>query len=66
MKEKVLYAITSEDVMNVSDEIDIPVSAKDMSFIEDKIGGFFDDQWHDAVEYALTELEDDREKRIKK
>ncbi len=56
-KEKVIYTITSNDVMNVSDEINIPVSLKDLSFIEDKIENFFGSQWHSAVEYALIELE---------
>ncbi len=55
-KEKVLYAITVEDVINVSNEINTPFVEKDLHFIEDKIGDFFGSQWRDAVEYALKEL----------
>ena len=55
-KDKILYSITSEDVINVSEEIKISISSKDLQFIEDKIGDFFGSQWYDAVEYALTEL----------
>lgn len=64
MKEKTLYEITSEDVMMVSEDIDIPVSFKDMSFIEDKIGDFLGDQWRDAIEYALAELEEKRKTNV--
>ena len=62
-KEQILYAITSDDVKNVSDEIKISVSERDFSFIEDKIGGFIGDKWHDAVEYALWELEKSKKKQ---
>ncbi len=55
-KEKIVYAITSDDIKNVADEINISVSAKDLPFIEDKIGDFIGDKWHDAVEYALCAL----------
>lgn len=55
-KEKVLYAVTVEDVVNISNEINIPFVENDLYFIEDKIGNFFGSQWHEAVEYALREL----------
>ena len=55
MKKKILYAITNEDVMTVSGENKIPFSNKDLYFIEDKIGDFLGDRWHEAVEYALEE-----------
>lgn len=53
---RTLYAITVDDVVNVSKEINIPFSPKNLHFIEDKIGDFFGSQWYDAVDYALTEL----------
>ena len=43
-KEQVLYVITSNDVKNVSDEMNISVSENDFSFIEDKIGNFIGDK----------------------
>ncbi|GEM_PF-3760465 len=36
---------------------------KDLYFIENKIGDFFGDRWHDAIEYALMELERTRVKK---
>lgn len=62
-KEKVIYAITSEDVVNVSNEINISTSSEELPFIKDKVGDFFGSQWHDAVEYALIELKNNREMR---
>ena len=40
-REKILYTITTEDVRNVSDEVDISFANKDLHFIQDKIGDFF-------------------------
>ena len=40
-KQKILYAITVEDVFNVSEQENIPVTEKDLSFISDNIGGLF-------------------------
>jgi len=57
-KEKILYAITRDDIKNVSVEINISVLEKDLPFIKDKIGDFIGDKWHDAVEYALCALEE--------
>ena len=61
-KEQVLYVITSNDVKNVSDEMNISVSENDFSFIEDKIGNFIGDKQHDAIEYALQEVEENKKK----
>jgi len=61
-KEQTLYAITNEDVKNISDEINISVSEKDIPFIEDKIGNFIGDTWREAIEYALWELEQSKKK----
>ena len=65
-KEKRLYAITDKDVINVSDEVRIPVSSTDLFFIGNKVGDFFGSQWHDAVEYALTELKRAKESKLLK
>lgn len=54
--EKILYAITVEDVINVSNEIEIDFTENDLDFIQDKIGDFMGSQWFDAVEFALQEL----------
>lgn len=62
MKEKILYAISSEDVKTVSEELEIPFDKEDLIFIEDKIGDFMGDKWHEAIEYALSELEDTKKK----
>ncbi len=55
--EKILYAITVEDVVNVSEESNISFDEKDLIFIQDKIGDFMGSYWSDSVEYALGELE---------
>ncbi len=55
-KKKILYAITVEDVLNISDEEKIPSNTGDLSFIKEKIGDYFGDKWRDAVEYALIEV----------
>jgi hypothetical protein len=54
--EKILYAITVEDVINVSKEIEIDFTENDIEFIQDKIGDFMGSYWSDAVEFALQEL----------
>ncbi len=62
MKEpKVLYAITIEDLADVSNEENIPFVESDLPFIEDKIGDYIGDKWHDAIKYALEELEGDKQ-----
>ncbi len=52
-KQKILYAITVGDVINVSEQENISFAEKDLPFIEDKIGDYFGDKWQDAIEYAL-------------
>ncbi|MGI9035176.1 MAG: hypothetical protein ACR2GD_03945 [Pyrinomonadaceae bacterium] len=54
--EQILYAITVEDVINVSKEIEIDFAENDIEFIQDKIGDFMGSYWSDAVEFALQEL----------
>ena len=56
MKKKILYAITTEDVMTVLDENKVSLSEQDLHFIADKIGDFMGDHWQGAIEYALEEL----------
>jgi hypothetical protein len=53
-KEKSLYAITVEDVINVSEQKNISFAKKDLPFIEEKIGDYFGDKWQEAIEYALV------------
>ncbi|CAN5639238.1 hypothetical protein BH20ACI4_BH20ACI4_26470 [soil metagenome] len=55
-EEKILYAITVEDVINVSEEAEIDFTENDIEFIQDKIGDFMGSTWYDAVEFALREL----------
>ncbi len=54
--EKILYAITVEDVINISEELEIGFTENDIEFIQDKIGDFMGSYWSDAVEFALQEL----------
>jgi len=56
MIERVIYAITTEDVRRVAKEERIPVTKKDIPFIGDKIGDYFREKWQEAIEYALNEL----------
>ena len=55
-EEKILYAITVEDVINVSEETEISFTENDLDFIQNKIGDFMGSSWYDAVEFALYEL----------
>ncbi len=54
--EKILYSINVEDVINVSEEIEIEFTENDIEFIQDKIGDFMGSKWYEAVEFALQEL----------
>jgi len=54
--QKILYALTVEDVFNVSEQENIPVTEKDLSFISDNIGDYLGDKWQDAIKYALGEI----------
>lgn len=56
-KQKTLYTITTEDMVNVLNQENIPFTEKDLSFIEDKIGDYLGDKWQDAIQFALNELE---------
>lgn len=60
-KQKTLYVITTEDVINVSNKEGILFTEKNLSFIEDKIGDYFGDKWQDAIKYALNELNKNRQ-----
>ena len=55
-KQKILYAIMTEDVINVSKQESIPFTEKDLPFIQNKIGDYFRDKWQDAIVYALGAL----------
>ncbi len=55
-KKKIIYALTAEDVLNISEEEKLPFDAGDLPFIEEKIGDYLGDKWRDAIEYALTEV----------
>lgn len=55
-KQKVIYALTVEDVLNISKEEKLPFHAGNLPLIEEKIGDYLGNHWYDAVEYALTEV----------
>ena len=61
-EEKILYSISVEDVINVSEEIEIEFTEDDIEFIQDKIGDFMGSTWSDAIEFALQELENRKTK----
>lgn len=56
-KEKVIYAITLTDIMEVSEDKAINFEEADLAFLQDKIGDYMGSLWYEAVEFALTELE---------
>jgi hypothetical protein len=55
-KDKVMYAITITDILEVSEDKAINFEAKDLDFLQDKIGDYMGSLWYEAVEFALTEL----------
>jgi hypothetical protein len=55
-KEKVMYAITITDILEVSEDKEINFETKDLDFLQDKIGDYMGALWYEAVEFALTEL----------
>lgn len=55
-KQKILYTITVEDVINVSSQENINFTEKDLPLIQEKIGDYFGDKWQDAILYALEAL----------
>ena len=54
-KQKTLYAITIEDVLNVSKEEKMSFDIKNLSLVEEKIGDYMGDKWREDIEYALIE-----------
>ncbi len=60
-KQKILYAITVEDVIDISEQENISITEKDLSVIQDKIGDYFGDKWQDAIIYALDELKGNKQ-----
>ncbi|OHB07593.1 MAG: hypothetical protein A3G47_02350 [Candidatus Zambryskibacteria bacterium RIFCSPLOWO2_12_FULL_39_45] len=54
-KQKILYAITIEDVLNVSKKEKMSFDIKNLPLVEEKIGDYMGDKWHEAIEYALIE-----------
>jgi len=56
--KKIIYSINVDDVIGVSEELDIPFEKNDLKFIEEKIGDFMGANWYDAAEFALKELEE--------
>lgn len=59
-KDRILYSITVEDVINVSKEVGIDFTEDDLRIIEDKIGDFMGSTWHEVVETALKELKQNK------
>lgn len=57
-KQKIFYALTAEDILNISEQVNIPFTEKDLPFIQEKIGDYFGDKWQGAIEYALSELKE--------
>ena len=54
-KEKVIYSLSVEDILNIIKENDMKINLneKNVKFIEDKIGDIID--WRGAIEFALYE-----------
>ena len=61
-KEKIIYSLSVEDVFTVIEDNNwnIKIKKEDISFIEEKVGDMID--WRGAIEFALRELKDSREK----
>lgn len=57
-KQKILYAITAEDVINISNQEGTALTEKDLPLIQEKIGDYFGDKWQDAIMYAMEALKD--------
>ncbi|HOE63014.1 MAG TPA: hypothetical protein PKW18_06865 [Candidatus Sumerlaeota bacterium] len=55
-KERIIYSLSVEDIMNVMDEnnIKLKLNEKNIRLIEDIIGDTID--WRGAIEFALSEL----------
>lgn len=54
-KEKVIYSLSVEDILNVIKEnnLKIKLNERKVKFIEDKIGDIID--WRGAIEFAIFE-----------
>lgn len=61
-KEKIIYSLSVEDVFTVIEDNNwnIKIKKEDISFIEEKVGDMID--WRGAIESALWELKNSREK----
>ena len=64
--KKIFYSINVDDVIGVSEELDILFEKKDLKFIEEKIGDFMGANWYDAAEFALKELEELKKRTLLK
>jgi len=56
-KERVIYSLSVEDILNVIKEnnMKIKINEKTVDFVEKKIGDIID--WRGAIEFALWEYE---------
>jgi hypothetical protein len=59
-KEKIIYSLSIEDIMNVIEENDIKITLDEraVKFIEEKVGDIID--WRGAIEIALFEYKNKR------
>ena len=55
-KQKIIYALTMEDVLNVSKEEKLPFNLKKLPLIEEKVGDYLGNVWQNAIKYALNEV----------
>jgi hypothetical protein len=63
-KEKVIYAITLTDILEVAEDKVLHFEAEDVAFLQDKIGDYMGSLWYEAVEFALTELAANKELKV--
>lgn len=51
-----IYELSVEDILTIINEdgLELELNEKDISFIEEKVGGFID--WRSAISFALSEL----------
>jgi len=63
-KDKVIYRLVVEDVLNVieENEMHIQLSEQDVDFIEAKIGNYID--WYGAIENVLNDLEESKNSKF--
>jgi hypothetical protein len=62
-KDEIIYQLTVKDILTVieDNELKIKINKSDIHLLEDRIGNFID--WRGAIEFALMELENSREKQ---